>query len=78
MEELAGLVLKRKSITRIWNHADQYKFSILWEYTSPAAYQKCQKVIAKRICQLPIAMKLWRVRIAACRSSTGAVMMHQG
>ena len=53
MEELAGLVLKRKSITRIWNHADQYKFSILWEYTSPAAYQKCQKVIAKRI--LPIA-----------------------
>ena len=49
MEELAGLVLKRKSITRIWNHADQYKFSILWEYTSPAAYQKCQKVIAKRI-----------------------------
>ena len=45
--------LQRKSITRIWNHADQYKLGILWEYTSPAAYQKCQKVIAKRI--LPIA-----------------------
>ena len=30
-----------------------YKFGILWAYTSPAAYQKCQKVIAKRI--LPIA-----------------------
>lgn len=41
--------LQCKSITRIWNHADQYKLSILWEYTSPAAYQKCQKVIAKRI-----------------------------
>ena len=53
MEELAGLVLKRKSITRIWNHADQYKLGILWEYTSPAAYQKCQKVISKRI--LPTA-----------------------
>ena len=49
MEELAGLGLQRKSITRIWNHADQYKLGILWEYTSPAAYQKCQKVIAKRI-----------------------------
>ena len=53
MEELAGLGLQRKSITRIWNHADQYKLGILWESTSPAAYQKCQKVIAKRI--LPIA-----------------------
>lgn len=52
MEELAGLGLQ-KSITRIWNHADQCKLGILWEYTSPAAYQKCQKVIAKRI--LPIA-----------------------
>ena len=53
MEELAGLGLLRKSITRIWNHADQYKLGILWEYTSPAAYQKCQKIIAKRI--LPTA-----------------------
>ena len=49
MEELAGLGLQRKSITRIWNHADQYKLGILWEYTLPAAYQKCQKVISKRI-----------------------------
>ena len=29
MEELAGLGLKRKSITRICNHADQYNFGIL-------------------------------------------------
>ena len=53
MEELARLGLQRESITRIWNHADQYKLGILWEYTSPAAYQKCQKVISKRI--LPTA-----------------------
>ena len=49
MEELAALGLERKSITRIWNQSEQYKLGILWEYTSPAAYQKCQKVIAKRI-----------------------------
>ena len=49
MEELAALGLERKSITRIWNHSEQYKLGILWEYSSPAAYQKCQKVIAKRI-----------------------------
>ena len=30
MEELAGLELQRKSITRIWNHADLYKLGILW------------------------------------------------
>ena len=53
MKELAGLWLQRKSITRIWNHADQYKLGILWEYTSPLAYQKGQKVISKRI--LPTA-----------------------
>ena len=29
MEELAWLGLQRKSITRIWNHADQYKLGIL-------------------------------------------------
>ena len=49
IEELVGLGQQRKSITRNWNHADQYKLGILREYTSPAAYQKCQKVIAKRI-----------------------------
>ena len=49
MEELAGLRLQRNSIMRICDHADQYKLGILSEYTSPAAYQKCQKVIAKRI-----------------------------
>ena len=49
MEELAALGLERKSITRIWNHSEQYKLGILWEYSSPVAYQKCQKVIAKRI-----------------------------
>ena len=38
MEELAGLGLQYKSITRIWNYADQYKLGILWEYTFPAAY----------------------------------------
>ena len=64
MEELAGLGLKRKSITRIWNHADQYKFGILWAYTSPAAYQKCQKVIAKRI--LPSAHRYKMVARAFC------------
>ena len=53
MEELARLGLQRESITRIWNHADQYKLRILRDYTSPAAYQKCQKVIIKRI--MPIA-----------------------
>ncbi len=53
MEELAGLGLQRKSITRTWNYADQYKLGILWECTSPAAYKKCQKLISKRI--LPTA-----------------------
>ena len=54
--------LQRKSITRIWNQADQYKLGILWEYTSPAAYQKCQKVIAKRI--LPSAHRYEMVALA--------------
>ncbi len=58
-----GLELQRKSITRIWKHADQYKLGILWEYTSPAAYQKCQKVIAKRI--LPSAHRYEMVARAA-------------
>ena len=64
MEELTGLGLQRKSITRIWNHTDQYKLGILWEYTSPAAYQKCQKVIAQRI--LPSAHRYKMVARAFC------------
>lgn len=49
MRELAGLGLQRKSITRIWNHADQFKLGILWEYETPKAFQNCQKVISKHI-----------------------------
>ena len=41
--------LQRKSITRIWNHADQHKLGILWEYSSPKAFKECQKLIAKHI-----------------------------
>lgn len=55
MRELAGLGLQRKSITRIWNHNDQFKLGIVWEYASPQAFKSCQKVIAKSI--LPHAHK---------------------
>ena len=55
MRKLADLGLQRKSITRIWNHNDQFKLGILWEYESPKAFQDCQKVISKHI--LPHAHK---------------------
>ena len=49
MRELANLGLQRKSITRIWNHNEQFKLGILWEYASPKAFKDCQKVITKSI-----------------------------
>lgn len=55
MRELAGLGLQRKSITRIWNHNDQFKLGILWEYASPKAFKECQRVITRSI--LPHAHK---------------------
>jgi len=55
MDQMAGLGLERKSVTRIWNQPDQFKLGILWEYSSPEAFKKCQKVIARHI--LPHAHK---------------------
>ncbi len=55
MKQLSTLGLERKSIMRIWNHKDQYKLGILWEYRTPQAFQECQKVIAAQI--LPHAHK---------------------
>ena len=49
MAMLADHGLQRKSIMRIWNHADQHKLGILWEYSSPQAFKECQKLIAKHI-----------------------------
>lgn len=55
MMQLSELGLERKSIMRIWNHRDQYKLGILWEYSTPQAYKECQKVISAHI--LPHAHK---------------------
>jgi len=55
MKQLSELGLERKSIMRIWNHRDQYKLGILWEYSTPQAYKQCQKVISAHI--LPHAHK---------------------
>ena len=55
MIKLSKLGLQRKSVMRIWNHQDQFKLGILWEYTSPAAFKECQKVISAHI--LPHAHK---------------------
>jgi len=55
MKQLSELGLERKSIMRIWNHRDQYKLGILWEYSTPQAYKECQKVISAHI--LPHAHK---------------------
>ena len=55
MKRLSELGLERKSIMRIWNHKDQYKLGILWEYSTPQAYKECQKVISAHI--LPHAHK---------------------
>ncbi|MEK9935442.1 MAG: hypothetical protein VW619_03340, partial [Rhodobiaceae bacterium] len=32
MKRLSKLGLERKSVMRIWNHKDQHKLGILWEY----------------------------------------------
>jgi len=55
MQQMARLGLERKSVTRVWNHPDQFKLGILWEYSSPEAFKECQKVIASQI--LPHAHK---------------------
>ena len=55
MIKLSKLGLQRKSVMRIWTHQDQFKLGILWEYTSPAAFKECQKVISAHI--LPHAHK---------------------
>jgi hypothetical protein len=52
---LSELGLERKSVMRIWNHKDQHKLGILWEYSTPQAYKECQKVISAHI--LPHAHK---------------------
>ena len=73
MQQLSKLGLQRKSVMRIWNHQDQFKLGILWEYTSPAAFKECQKVISAHI--LPHAHKFEMVarlasRRARCRLAT--------
>ena len=55
MKQLSELGLERKSIMRIWNHKDQHKLGILWEYSTPQAFKECQKVISAHI--LPHANK---------------------
>ena len=55
MKKLSDLGLERKSIMRIWNHKDQYKLGILWEYSTPQSFKDCQKVISAHI--LPHAHK---------------------
>jgi hypothetical protein len=55
MKKLSELGLERKSILRIWNHKDQHKLGILWEYSTPQAFKRCQKVISAHI--LPHAHK---------------------
>ena len=55
MRKLSQLGLERKSIMRIWNHKDQFKLGILWEYSTPRAFKDCQKVISAHI--LPHAHK---------------------
>ncbi len=55
MKRLSELGLERKSVMRIWNHKDQHKLGILWEYSTPQAYKECQKVISAHI--LPHAHK---------------------
>ena len=55
MKMLSELGLERKSIMRIWNHKDQFKLGILWEYSTPKAFKDCQKVISAHI--LPHAHK---------------------
>ena len=55
MKKLSELGLERKSIMRIWNHKDQHKLGILWEYSTPKAFKDCQKVISAHI--LPHAHK---------------------
>ena len=40
---------------RKWNHKDQHKLGILWEYSTPKAFKDCQKVISAHI--LPHAHK---------------------
>ena len=55
MKKLSELGLERKSIMRIWNHKDQFKLGILWEYSTPKAFKDCQKVISAHI--LPHAHK---------------------
>ena len=55
MKKLSDLGLERKSVMRIWNHKDQYKLGILWEYSTPQSFKDCQKVISAHI--LPHAHK---------------------
>ena len=55
MKKLSELGLERKSNMRIWNHKDQHKVGILWEYSTPKAFKDCQKVISAHI--LPHAHK---------------------
>ena len=55
MRKLSQLGLERKSIMRIWNHKDQFKLGILWEYSKPKVFKDCQKVISSHT--LPHAHK---------------------
>ena len=39
--------MQRKSVTRIWNQTEQFKLGIVWEYESPQAFKKCQRIISE-------------------------------
>ena len=41
--------MQRKSVTRIWNQTEQFKLGIVWEYESPQAFKKCQRIISEQI-----------------------------
>ena len=36
----------RKTVTRIWNQSEQCKLGIVWEYDSPQAFLKCQRILS--------------------------------
>lgn len=66
--------MQRKSVTRIWNQTEQFKLGIVWEYESPQAFKKCQRIISEQY-PMHTGLAWWPHPFAVYRCWTGVVRL---
>ena len=59
MKELAKAGLVRRTVAQVWNK-DNFRLTSNFEYENESAYNKCQKIIKKKV--LPKANDIYTIK----------------